>query len=261
MTITSTQNQAIKELIKLKKSRERKKQGYIIIEGRHEIFLAQSANVKIEKFFVCEDFSSDENFNVILKETRAEKVSNEVFLKISNRENPDGYLAVAKAPELSLEMIKLSKTPLVVILEAVEKPGNIGAIIRTADAVGADAIIINDPKTDIYSPNIIRASLGSIFNKQIVVADRKSTVKWLKMNKILSYATTPAAKKVYFDCNFAKASAFLIGTEHEGLSQEWQAAADDKIKIEMNGRIDSLNASVCAAVVLFEAVRQRRKRS
>ncbi|MDO8261195.1 MAG: RNA methyltransferase [Candidatus Magasanikbacteria bacterium] len=257
--ISSLQNSGIKELIKLKKARERKKQDLILIEGRHEISLALEAGIEINKLYLCEDFSSDNNFTVKISEDITELVSKEVFEKISNRENPDGYLALANTPKLELQNVRLSKNPLVVILEAVEKPGNIGAIIRSADATGVDVIIINDAKTDIYNPNIIRASLGSIFTKQIVVASPEKTIEWLKMNKITSFATTPDAKNEYIDSDFTKPSAFLIGTEHEGLSDLWLSKADEKLRIKMAGKIDSLNASVSAAIVLFEAVRQRRK--
>lgn len=255
--ISSLQNSGIKDLIKLKKTRERRKQNLTIIEGRHEISLALESGLKVKKLFRCEDFSSDNNFAVGISDEVTELTTREVFEKISIRENPDGYLALAETPILELKKVKLKKNPLVVILEAVEKPGNIGAIIRSADATGVDVIIINDAKTDIYNPNIIRASLGSIFGKQIVLASREETVSWLKANKIKSYAMAPAAKKEYIKCDFSEPCAFVIGTEHEGLSDEWLGRVDEKIKIKMAGKIDSLNASVSAALVLFEAVRQR----
>lgn len=256
--ITSLQNQTIKDLIKLEKARERKKQDLIIIEGRHEISLALEAGIKITKLFLCISFNSDVNFKVEVSPDIIEQVSDEVFLKISHRESPDGYIAIAKRPNIELNNVKLNKNPLIVILESLEKPGNIGAIIRTCDATGVDAIIVNEPKSDIFSPNVIRASLGSIFAKQIVVAGRGETKKWLKANKISTFATTPHTQTDYLDVDYSKPSAIIIGTEHEGISEDWINDVDHKIRIEMKGNIDSLNASVSAAVVLFEAVRQRR---
>jgi len=255
--IESLQNEKIKQIVKLRDSgRERKRAGLFLIEGHREISLALKAGVEIENLIYSPEYIKRE---LAIDKEKIIKVSKKVFDKISYRENPDGYLAVAKIEELKLEDIKLSVKPLIIILEAVEKPGNLGAILRTADAVGADAVIINDSKTDLCNPNVIRASQGTFFTVPVAVASVEETVKYCKTNKIKTFATAPSAKVEYAEADFAGASAIIMGAEDKGLSETWLSAAQEKIKITMRGRIDSLNVSVAVAVVLFEAVRQREK--
>ncbi|RLC38124.1 RNA methyltransferase [Candidatus Falkowbacteria bacterium] len=256
--ITSTQNPTIKKIIKLQKARERKKENLILIEGRHEISMAKSSRIEIINLFYCDQFTSDSRFNVDIKKELIENISPEVFKKISYRQNPEGYLAIARPKRLDLKTIKLSQKPLVLILEAIEKPGNLGAILRTADAAGVDAVIINDPRVDVYNPNVIRASLGSVFTNKIVVENSEKTLKWLKLNKINSYAATPSATELYTNKGYKNSCAIVVGAEHEGLSQFWLKKADFKVKIPMLGKIDSLNASVSVAILLFEALKQRK---
>ncbi len=271
--IESAQNEKIKNIVKLRESRsERKKQGLFVIEGRREISLAVAgpvksgragakqfnwAGVEIVNLFYCADYAKQK---LGMADEKIIEVSKKVFEKISYRENPDGLLAVAKIKELKLENIKLSASPLLIILEAVEKPGNLGAILRTADAVGADAVIINDSKIDIYNPNVIRASQGAIFTAPMVVAAIDETIKFCHGRKIKIFATTPDAKLEYADADYKVGCAIVLGAEDKGLSEKWLKAADEKIKIKMNGKIDSLNVSVSAAIILFEAVRQRSKK-
>jgi len=185
------------------------------------------------------------------------EVNEKVYKHICYKDKPDGFLALAEAKNLKLDDIKLKQNPLVIILEAVEKPGNIGAILRTAYAVGADAVIINDIKTDIYNPNIIRASEGHIFTNQVIVSSVKETISWLKKNKIISLAAATKSSKSYTKVNLKEGIAIVLGSEAEGLSKEWLSNAEKLIKIPMNRGIDSLNVSVSAAVILFEALRQR----
>ncbi len=255
--ITSPQNHQIKNIIKLRKASERGRRGLIIIEGHRELSLALAGGVKIENLFYCQELAAGKNVPVGVKKEGIIGVFAEVFKKISYRENPDGFLALAKSKYLKLEDIKLSKNPLLVILEAVEKPGNLGAILRSADAAGVDAVIITDSKTDIYNPNAIRVSQGTVFTNQVVVCEISEAIKWLKEKKIKNFATTPAAKKVYTTVDFSGPAAIVMGAEDVGLSKKWLAAADEKIKIPMRGKINSLNVSVSAAIILFEAVRQR----
>lgn len=257
--ITSAHNPKIKELIKLRKARERKKQALIIIEGQPEITLAKQSGLKIIELFYCQAFAGQSKKISEPEEKLITPLAPSVFKKISLRENPDGLLALAEPRYLKLAEIKLSQNPLVIILESLEKPGNLGAILRSADAAGADAVIINDPKTDIYNPNVIRASRGAVFTNQIAVAKTEEIKKWLKKNKIKSLAATPKADKLYTKASYQGPVAIIIGGEHKGLSQAWLEAASEKIKIPMAGRIDSLNASVSAAIILFEAIRQRNK--
>jgi RNA methyltransferase, TrmH family len=253
--IASSENTEIKNIIKLKKSRERKKQGLIVVEGRHEISMAISGGVKIKMLYMSSDYSSDMNFKIDV--SCCTEVSEEVFKKISSRENPDGYLALASVKELELEKIKLSANPLIVILDGIEKPGNIGAIIRTCDAVKADTILICGSKGDIYNQNTIRASLGTVFTKQVLTCSTENAIGWLKKNNIAIFATSLEAKEYYTEKDYTKSVALVIGAEHEGISKHWLNAGALLIKIAMLGKIDSLNASVSAGVTLYEVLRQR----
>ncbi|MFA5360188.1 MAG: RNA methyltransferase [Patescibacteria group bacterium] len=256
MIIESVQNEKIKNLVKLREaSRERKQQGLFLIEGWREINLALKGGVEIENLFYCQDYIKQE---LALDEEKIIEVSKKVFDKIAYRENPDGFLAVAKIKQEKLKSIKLSAKPLIIVLEAVEKPGNLGAILRTADAIGVDAVIINDPKTDIYNPNVIRASQGTVFTVPTVLSSISETVEFCKNNKIKIFATTPETKKEYTGINYNAGCAIVMGTEDKGLSNEWLKTADEKIKIKMSGKIDSLNVSVSTAIILFEVVRQRK---
>lgn len=253
--ISSLQNEKIKNIVKLREtSRERKKQALFLIEGRREISLAAKAGVEIENIFYCFDYAKGKN------KIGAEKiidVSKNVFDKISYRENPDGFLAVAEFVELKLENVKLSHNPLIIILEAVEKPGNLGAILRTSDAAGVDAVIVNDLKTDIYNPNVIRASQGAVFTVPVVLSSFEKTAEFCEKNKIKTFAAAPAAKKQYIEMNYSRGCAVVMGAEDKGLSEKWIKSADENIKIKMSGKIDSLNVSVSAAIILFEILRQR----
>jgi len=252
-TITSTTNPKIKNLIKLsEKSSERKAQNLIVIEGFREISLAIVTGFEIQTVFVCEEIAGERNYpNQVY-------ISKSVFDKIAYRENSDGLIAIAKPKYLSLEEIQLSENPLVIILEAVEKPGNLGAILRTADAADADAVIICDTKTDLYNPNSIRASIGCIFSVQTIASDSDSVLKWLKEKKITPYSAALTAKKNYTDVDLKKPCAIVMGTEADGLSEKWLTNAE-QIKIPMLGKIDSLNVSTSCAVIVFEAVRKRQK--
>ena len=259
--INSVNNQKIKELVKLRKASERRAKQLIIIDGAREIELAVKSGIEILELFYCPGLIKKEKieFFGIIPEKITE-VSEIVFLKICYKENPDGYFVLARPKNLSLEKIKLSKDPLVVILEAVEKPGNLGAIIRTAYAVGVDAIIVNNNQTDIYNPNVIRASEGFVFKQQIIIASFEKTVTWLKKNKIISYAAATTGKNNYTEEKLLGPVAVILGSEADGLSEQWLKGADKLIKIPMKLGIDSLNVSVSAAVILYEILRQRSKK-
>lgn len=256
--IASLQNPQIKGIKRLRKSSERKEKNKILIEGHKEIQLAQDSGLVLETLVFSPEFAKDKSPDTLLTREVIE-VSPAVFKSIAYREHPDGFLGVAKPQYLALGDIKLSDSPLLVVLETVEKPGNLGAILRTADAVKADAVIICDSQTDIYNPNVIRASLGTIFTNQVVAGITANTIEWLREKGIRAYATTPDTNKIYTDAEYLGPSAIIIGAEHDGLSQDWLKAAYQKIKIPIRGKIDSLNASVSAAVVLYEVLRQRSK--
>ena len=258
--ITSIQNSYIKELLKLQeKSRERKKKGLFIIEGKREISLAISANYKFDTILYFEDLISEQeilhlfnaNVNRII-------ISKEVYQKLAYRDSTEGIIAVAKAKDFSLENIKFkTKTPLILVAEGIEKPGNIGALLRTADAANVAAVFIANPKSDLYNANIIRSSVGCVFTNQIAVGSSKEIVVFLLENKIQMYATTLQNSNEYHKENYTLATAIVVGTEATGLTTVFREEATQNINIPMQGQIDSMNVSVAAAIVLFEAKRQR----
>lgn len=256
--ITSHHNPKIKSLIALEKPRERKKQCLFVIEGKKEISLALEANYKIGNLFFCEELiTRNEVERLKIEDKLLIPVSREVFDKIAIRENSGGIVAVAEQKVHRLDEIKLSTNPLILILESVEKPGNLGAILRTADAAGIDAVIICDPQTDFYNSNVIRSSLGCVFTNQIAAATSEETIAWLVKNNIKIYCTYLRASKPYHEIDFSKPSAIVMGTEAIGLSDTWVEQSTSNIIIPMGGKIDSMNVSTAAAVVIFEAKRQR----
>jgi TrmH family RNA methyltransferase len=257
--IISHKNEKVKNLEKLQKPRERRAQNSIIIEGEREIESALGAGLKIKDFFYCPQLIKNqkllEKLQISLKSSQ--EVSPEIFKKLTYKENPDGFLAVAEPKFFSLKDLKLPKNPLILVLEAVEKPGNLGGILRTAYAAGVTAVIINDSQTDIYNPNVIRASMGYIFIVPTIVSTIKETAEFLKKNKINICGTAIRGGGNYTKINYKKPTAIVLGTENSGLSQNWIKKLDDKITIPMKSGIDSLNVSVSAAILIYEIGRQR----
>lgn len=257
-TITSTQNPKVKNLLALEKPRERRKQCLFVIEGIKEIKMALQAGYKIGNLFFCDEMITPRELQTLgASEKLLIPVSKEVFDKIAVRENSGGVLAVAEQKTHRLDQLKLSATPLLLILESVEKPGNLGAILRTADAAGADAVIICDPQTDFYNPNVIRSSIGCLFTVPVASATTEDTLAWLKKNNIAIYCTYLKASKPYHQTDYTKPCAIVMGTESTGLSERWVESSTSNIIIPMQGHIDSMNVSTAAAVVIFEARRQR----
>ena len=258
LTITSAQNPKIKNLLALEKPRERRKSGLFVVEGRKEIGLALDAGYKLENVFFCEELIEPQELGKFsFPDKVLISVSREVFDKIAIRESSGGLLAVAQQKSHPLDFIRLSANPLVLVLESVEKPGNLGAILRTADAAALDAVIICDPKTDFYNPNVIRSSIGCIFTRQVASATSEATLSWLKKNNIVPYSTFLKASRPYHTVDYTKPCAIIMGTEATGLSDVWTTEEQNPIIIPMQGRIDSLNVSTAAAVIVFEARRQR----
>jgi len=256
--ITSTQNPKVKSLMALEKPRERRKQQLFIIEGVKEIGLAAEAGYKIGNIFFCDEIISVEEIPVRLKDEKLIiPVSKEVFDKIAVRESTGGVIAVAEQKAHLLSQIKLRKNPLVLILESVEKPGNLGAILRTADAAAVDAVIICDPQTDFYNPNVIRSSVGCVFTNQLAAVTSDEAITWLKKNQIKIFCTSLQASKPYHQIDYSQSCAIVMGTEATGLSETWTKTSDANIIIPMQGKIDSMNVSNATAVVVFEAIRQR----
>ena len=256
--ITSLQNPRIKNLIHLSKSRERKAQKLMIIEGYREITMAQNFGYEIREVYYSSEVSLHANADVLLSKIPIKhEVSKAVFEKIAYREHSDGLIALGVPKYLSLDTLKLSSDPLVLVIESVEKPGNLGALLRTADAAAIDAVLVCDLQTDIFNPNVIRSSLGCIFSQKVVTCNTTEAIKYLRENNIKSYAAALTATEFYHDADFKKGCAIVMGTEADGLSNDWLTGADQQIKIPMQGKVDSLNVSTSAAVLIFEVKRQR----
>jgi RNA methyltransferase, TrmH family len=258
--ITSIHNPFIKQLVQLKeKSRERKKSGLFLIEGEREITLAIKGGYEFETMlFYPELFSEEQTNSLIANQIDIIEVSKEVYRKLAYRETTEGVIAVAKTKDLSLKNIAFnSKNPLILIAEAPEKPGNIGALLRTADAANVDAVIIANPKTDMYNPNIIRSSVGCVFTNQITIGTTSEIIKFLKEKSINIYCAALQASADYHTQDFTKPTAIVVGTEATGLTNEWLDNATQNIIIPMQGEIDSMNVSVAAGILIFEAKRQR----
>jgi len=261
--ITSAQNPYIKELVQLKdKSRIRKKTNTFLIEGLREISLAIQGGYQLQTILVVNSIINDEKINNLINTIDSTieiiEISKDVYKKLALRESTEGIIAIANIKDLSLNTIKFkNKNPLILVAEAPEKPGNIGALLRTADAAGVDAVFIANPKTDLYNPNIIRSSVGCIFTTNIATGTTSEIISFLKENEINIYGAALTASVEYQTINYAHPSAIIVGTEATGLSNEWLQNTKQNIIIPMRGAIDSMNVSVSAAILIFEAIRQR----
>jgi len=259
LQISSLSNPKIKAVIKLEKSGHRADLGLFTIEGKKEILLCAEAGYEITEVYYCPEIVKDNSLlqNQLFVSAQLIEITAPVFEKIAYRESRDGYFAVAKTEYKKLDELKLSAHPLIIILESIEKPGNLGAILRSADAAKVDAVIVCDKKTDIFNPNAIRSSLGCIFTNQLVCCSNDECYTWLKEKGINSYAAALTASEFYHEQNFTVATAIAFGTEADGLSDFWLTKANKQIKIPMRGKIDSLNVSGSCAIMMFEACRQR----
>lgn len=258
--ITSIHNTYIKSLLKLQeKARERRKTGTFIIEGKREISLAVAANYQFDTILYYPDLISEQEILHLFNENvNRIEISKEVYQKVAYRDSTEGIIAVTKAKDFSLESIQFkSEKPLILIAESIEKPGNIGALLRTADAANVDAVFIADAKSDVYNSNIIRSSVGCVFTNTIAVATSQEIITFLQEKNINIYAATLQNSNEYHKVNYKNASAIVVGTEATGLSEIWREEATQNINIPMQGKIDSMNVSVAAAIVIFEAKRQR----
>lgn len=259
--IDSLQNAEVKNLLQLQeKSRTRRREGLFVIEGQREIKFALEAGYQLQKLFLCKDICVFSENDRILFETSTQliSISREVYQKMAYRTSTEGLIAIAIAKPHDLGSLKLTNNPLVLVAEAPEKPGNIGAILRTADAANVDSVIIANPKTDLYNPNIIRSSVGGIFTTQVAQGTTDEVIDFLNHQQIKIYAAILQEAKHYTAVDFTKKVAFIVGTEAEGLSEKWRKAAAQNIVIPMQGKIDSMNVSVAAGILLFEALRQRK---
>lgn len=234
--------------------RQRQKDGLILVEGFDELTLALRCGMVPQTLLSAPELAS-QTLSVPNAETLT--LTRLVFEKISHRENPDGWLGLFPTPKRSLEELNLSASPLVLVAESVEKPGNLGAILRTADAAGVDAVLVCDPRVDLWSPNVIRASRGAIFAVPAVEVESVNALAWLRSRKMRILAATPSATVMYSAVDMQSPIAIAVGTEDEGLTDFWMQNADLQVKIPMLGQVNSLNVSVSAALIMYEAVRQR----
>lgn len=265
LVISSAQNPKIKRLLLLQqKSSERRKQGVFVVEGRRELEHCIEAGYEAESIFVSEQFTTNsEKLNERLKAMASNAscslftVSCSLYEKIAYRGSTEGVVAIMKSRQLSLDDLPLSEHPLIVVLESVEKPGNLGAVLRSADAAQADAVIVCDPLTDLYNPNLIRSSIGAVFTVPTIACSSEECIAFLKSKGIQILTAQLQDSRLYYDTPMTHGTAIVMGTESTGLTNQWRQAADAHIRIPMLGRLDSLNVSVSAAILLFEAVRQR----
>jgi len=258
--ISSLQNPLVKEILQLQeKSRARRKSGLFIIEGRREINLALKGGYELQTLLFSSEINDQGDIEALTKHvSEVIEISKEVYEKIAYRSSTEGLIAIAKTKDISLEALKFKReNPLILVTEAPEKPGNIGALLRTADAANLDAVIIANPKTDLFNPNIIRSSVGCVFTNAIATGSTLDVINFLKKNEIKIYAAELKASIEYQNCDFSQASAIVVGTEATGLSTEWLRDSDQNIIIPMQGEIDSMNVSVAAGILIFEAKRQR----
>lgn len=256
--ITSIQNPYIKSLIQLQeKSKVRKQTGTFLIEGQREISLALKGNFEIETILFSAEVISETEAKKLSNKAELIEISKEVYQKLAYRDTTEGILAVAKTKSLKLSDLTLSNNPLILVAEAPEKPGNIGALLRTADAANLDAVIIANPKSDLYNPNIVRSSVGCLFTNQIATGTTDEIIAFLKEQNINIYCATLQNSTSYHTQDYTSPTALVVGTEATGLTQEWRNAATQNIIIPMQGEIDSMNVSVAAAILIFEAKRQR----
>jgi TrmH family RNA methyltransferase len=263
MKIISAQNPRIKQLVRLRERREREQTGLFLIEGYRELSRAIHAGYPLEALFFCPSLFLGENEKALLARSGTECVecSEDVFVKISYRDRPDGLLAVAPQrkqglQELGKQLAGVHK-PLVLVAESIEKPGNLGTILRSCDAAGVNAVIVCDPTTDVFNPNVVRSSVGTLFTVPVFEAGSEETIRFLKERRIYIAAATPQATVEFTRADFTVPLAVAVGTEQYGLSQQWMECADVKVKIPMFGVADSLNVAAATTLVLYEAVRQR----
>jgi TrmH family RNA methyltransferase len=257
--ITSSQNPYIKSLIQLQeKAKARKQSGTFLIEGIREIELAIKGKYEIETILICNEVTDfSKNPKIQKSKSPIIEISKEVYQKLAYRDTTEGILAVAKTKSLQLSDIKLPENPLILVMEAIEKPGNIGAVLRTCDAAKVDAVIIANPKTDLYNPNIVRSSVGCLFTNQIATGTTEEVIDFLIQNNINFYSATLQNSTSYHTQNYTTPTALIVGTEATGLTELWRKKATQNIIIPMQGEIDSMNVSVAAAILIFEAKRQR----
>jgi TrmH family RNA methyltransferase len=260
--ITSVTNARVKQLVKLRNRRSRDESGVFLVEGFRELTRAVDSGLSVREIYFCPDLFLGENETELVDRAvvggaEAVELGAEAFRKVSYRDRPEGLLGLADQFSTTLEELTLSSNPLILVVESIEKPGNLGTMLRTADAAGVDAVIVCEPTTDPFNPNVVRASLGCLFLVPLAVATTPETIAWLAKLGVGTWAATPSAELPFWQANFRGPTAIAIGSEQYGLTETWLQESAERIRIPMAGEIDSLNAALAAGVVLFEAVRQR----
>ena len=259
MTISSPQNPKIKQLLQLQqKSSERRKTGLFVVEGRRELQHCIEAGHRVNSVFVCPELTGSA-LPCLPEPAETYEVTPQVYEKMAYRGSTEGLVATVEARQLTLADLQLGEQPLIVVLESVEKPGNLGAVLRSADAAQADAVVVCDPLTDLYNPNLIRSSIGAVFTVPCVACTSEACISFLQQRGISILTAQLQDSRLYYDTPMTGPTAIVMGTESTGLTQQWRQAATAHIRIPMLGRLDSLNVSVSAAILLFEAVRQRQQ--
>ena len=260
--ITSQQNPKIRHLLLLEqKSSERRKDGLFVVEGQRELSHCLEAGMTIDSVFYCPQILGEDHWaelsQHLAKDVKIYQVTADIYNKVAYRGGTEGVIAEVVTQKLTLADLMLPEKPLIVVLESVEKPGNLGAVLRSADAAKVDAVIVCDPLTDLYNPNLIRSSIGGIFSVQCVACSSEDCIMFLKSRGIQILTAQLQDSHLYYDTDMRRPTAIVMGTESTGLTPIWREAADAHIRIPMLGRLDSLNVSVSAAILMFEAVRQR----
>lgn len=267
LLLSSVHNPRVKEVMRLRERRDRDKTGLFLIEGYRELLRAVDAKHPIQQLFICPELFLGSNEEALIARLKSQSTqiftcTEAVFHKLSYRDRPDGLVAVAPQQHLTLEALQQqlikNSNPLFIVAEAIEKPGNLGTILRSSDAVGLDALIVCDRCTDIHNPNVVRASVGTLFTIPVVEAEGKATLQWLKEHNIAILAATPSAQKEFTDVDMRQPLAIVVGTEQLGLSSLWMDNADIQVRIPMHGVADSLNVAMATTLLLYEALRQRR---
>lgn len=261
-TITSTHNPHVKDAARLRERRQREKQGRILIEGAREVARAAAGGVEFIEAFVCEALATSPDARTAVDRlvtcgTRLLAVTPQVFAKLAFGDRAEGIIAVARTPRHALADLRLPEPPLVAVVEDIEKPGNLGAIMRTADAAGVSAVIAVGQGTDLYNPNVIRASLGTVFTLPVCAAKTDETLRFLRQRPFKIYAAQVDATALYAEVDFRGPAAIVLGSETTGLSSIWQAGDVIPVRLPMRGAADSLNVSAAAAALFYEALRQR----
>jgi TrmH family RNA methyltransferase len=262
LVLTSMQNARVKDVVKLRQRRDRDKSKTFIIEGYREITRALEGGMPFQTLFTCPELFLGENEEALIdaivkKGAQHFECAPHVFQKMSYRDRPDGLITVAPQLLATLQDLPKKKNPFYIVAEAIEKPGNLGTILRSADAAGVDGVIICDKCTDIHNPNVVRASVGTLFTQPVVEATTEETLAWLKENGIAVLSATPEAKESYSKVDMKQSLAIVVGTEQYGLSDKWMQEADICVRIPMRGKADSLNVATATTILLYEVVRQR----